>query len=236
MQRLSDQECQVSHEIDKFSWKSTSLQFAIESLKSTIESVDVEIKDLETECSDITIKLAKEEKKIQAIQQLKDDKNSSVLQEIIEEAETKIKYLNKRNQELQCQIKQKDHERHQMVAELAKKNSEISENKKNMKKLEQKKSKLQNRIKFQQQAHELKLKKSKQEYVSLLFIILFIVLLWHIKDLLKNKHDELEKQIQTLWESYSTSKSITEKEKLKQKIITLEHEQMEVLPECKIKN
>ena len=234
MQRLSDQECQVSHEIDKFSWESTSLQFAIESLKSTIESVDVEIKDLETECSNITIKLAKKEKKIQAIQQLKDDKNSSVLQEIIEEAETKIKYLNKRNQELQCQIKQKDHERHQMVAELAKKDSEISENKKNMKKLEQKKSRLQNRIKFQQQAHELKLKKSKQEYVSLLFIILFIVLLWHIKDLLKNKHDELEKQIQTLWESFAASKSITEKEKLQQKIITLEHEQMEVLPERKI--
>ena len=233
---MSDQECQVSHEIDKFSWESTSLQFAIESLKSTIESVDVEIKDLETECSNITIKLAKKEKKIQAIQQLKDDKNSSVLQEIIEEAETKIKYLNKRNQELQCQIKQKDHERHQMAAELEEKNSEISENKKNMKKLEQKKSKLQIRIKFQQQAHELKLKKSKQEYVSLLFIILFIVLLWHIKDLLKNKHDELEKQIQTLWESLAASKSITEKEKLKQKIITLEHEQMEVLPERKINN
>ena len=235
MQHLSDQECQVSHEIDKFSWENTSLQFAIESLKSTIESVNVEIKDLETECSDITIKLAKEEKKIQAIQQLKDDKNSSVLQEIIEEAETKIKDLHKRNQELQRQIKQKDHERDQMVTELAKKDSEVSKNKKNMKKLEQKKSKLQIRVKFQQQAYELKLKKSKQEYVSL-FIILFIVLLWHAKDLLKNKHDELEKQIQTLWERFAASKSITEKEELQQKVIILEHEQMEVLPECKIKN
>ena len=164
---MSEQECQISHEIDNFSWESTSLQFAVDSLKSTIDSVDVEIKDLETECSDIAMKLAKEEKKIQAIEQLKDYKNCIVLQEIIEEAETKIKDLNKRNQELQCQIKQKDCERHQMVEKLAKKNSEIDENKKNMKKLERKKSKLQIRIKFQRQAYELNLKKSKQEYVSL---------------------------------------------------------------------